>query len=97
MDLVSVVLPAVSLALQVLSSATVGNFSSASYQTRRFRRIGGAVLAFLFMHSNALSTVEHNINMWYDDEIKTWKQAYLSSCNISSVAVRAIHTVWEYC
>jgi hypothetical protein len=44
-------------------------------------------MTMLFMHPRTLGEFEWDLNSWNDPDILAWKASYLSSCNITSVAV----------
>src|SRR2546429_8767120 len=62
-------------------------FGADSYSSRRFGTYGAGLMTILFMHPRSLGEFEWDLNSWNDPDLLAWKASYLSSCNITSVAV----------
>jgi hypothetical protein len=74
-------------AIQNVAETFVYGFGADSYSSRRYGRYGAGLLTIFFMHPRTLGEFEWDLNSWNDPDLLAWKASYLSSCNITSVAV----------
>ena len=74
-------------AIQNVLQTFLYGFGADSYSSRRYGRYGAGVMTILFMHPRTLGEFEWDLNSWNDPDILAWKASYLSSCNVTSVAV----------
>lgn len=74
-------------AIQNVLQTFLYGFHADSYSSRRFGRYGAGLMTVLFMHPRTLGEFEWDLNSWNDPDLLAWKASYLSSCNITSVAV----------
>ena len=62
-----------------------------SYRKERFGSLMGKFLyAFRLVDTDNLQRLHWDINTWTDEEVKSWKEAHLASCNAIAVAVRQL-------
>jgi hypothetical protein len=55
--------------------------SAREYRRRRFST-GVQLLCFILLFdADIVQEFHRNINYWSDEELKTWKQSYIASCN----------------
>ncbi len=89
-DALSVVVAIIdfSNAVKNVTEVFLYTFRSDSYGSKRFGRYGAGIMTLLFMHPKTLGEFEWDLNSWNDSDIVAWKDSYLSSCNVVSVAVR---------
>jgi hypothetical protein len=74
-------------AIQNVVETFLYGFGADSYSSRRYGRYGAGLMTIFFMHPRTLGEFEWDLNSWNDPDLLAWKASYLSSCNITSVAV----------